>query len=198
MRILVAVMLTLSMGSFVALMSQSKKELPRTYPKTVLLIRHAEKPPDTDQSIHLSDQGKKRAEALHLLFEKSKTRPEPFPKPDFLIAPKPTNKSHRSTETLEPLAAKYELTIAADFVKEDVEKLADAIFHNPKYAGKTLLIAWNHTFIPALASTLKTPNHPMNWKDEQYDRVWEIRYGTGGKLEFRDLPQGLMSGDKVK
>ena len=198
MRVIVALMMVFSLAGFFALMSQGKKELPTTYPKAVLLIRHAEKPPDAEMSIHLNEQGKKRAEALHQLFEKSNARSAPLPKPDFLIAPKASNKSRRSMETLEPLATKYNLTIAADYEKEDVEKLSHAIFHDPKYAGKTVLIAWNHTFLPSLASTLKAPNTPVTWKDDQFDRVWEIRYGNGGKVEFHDLPQVLMPGDKTK
>ena len=198
MRIIVALIMVLSLGGFFALMSQGKKEPPVTYPKAVLLIRHAEEPPDAEMSIHLNEQGKKRAEALHLLFEKSKERPDPLPQPDFLFAPKPSNKSRRSVETLEPLAKKLGLGISTDFEKENVEKLAHAIFHDPKYAGKTVLIAWNHTFIPALAGALKAPDHPVSWKDKQYDRIWEVRYGDGGKPAFRDLPQLLTLGDKAK
>jgi len=198
MRLFVALMLMLSLGGFMALLSQSKKEVAKTYPKTVMIIRHAEKPPDAEMSTHLSDQGHKRANALHQLFEKSKSRPEPFAKPDFLFAPKASKSSRRSTETLEPLGKLYGLPIAADFAKEDVEKLADSIFHEPKYAGKTVLIAWNHSFIPQLATALKAPSHPVNWKDDVFDRLWEINYGNGAKLQFHDHPQHLIEGDKAK
>jgi hypothetical protein len=197
-RTAVALGLILCLGSFVALLSQSKKEPPVTFPKAVLLIRHAEEPPKAEASIHLSDSGKRRAEALHGLFETSPGRPEPFPKPDFLFAPKPGGKSRRSLETLEPLAKQRGLTVAADLDKEDAEKLAHKVLHDPKYAGKTILVAWNHSMLPALARAFKAGNVPMEWKESHYDRIWVIRYGTGGAAEFQDLPQSLMPGDGAK
>jgi hypothetical protein len=194
----VAVGLVVCLGSFFALMSQSKKESPITYPKTVMLIRHAEEPSKAEASAHLSEAGKQRAEALHGLFEKSTQRPEPFPKPDFLIAPKPGGKSRRSVETLEPLAKRLGLTISSDLEKEESEKQAQKILHDPKYTGKTILIAWNHSTLPALARGLKAGTVPLEWKESHYDRIWVIRYATGGAAEFQDLPQGLMPGDKTK
>src|SRR4051794_9001677 len=65
---------------------------PITYPARVLIVRHAEKPDDV-LSLHLSEAGKKRAEALPQLFEKSDARPEPFPTPDFLFAARNTKNS---------------------------------------------------------------------------------------------------------
>src|SRR5262245_53005143 len=55
-------------------------------PKTVLLIRHAEKPPDDEQSTSLSKRGGQRADALHRLFEPSGGRPARFPRPDAVFA----------------------------------------------------------------------------------------------------------------
>src|SRR5438128_1299224 len=54
-------------------------------PARILIIRHAEKPPEGDPSIDLNAQGKERAKALHKLFETSKSRPVPFAKPDFIF-----------------------------------------------------------------------------------------------------------------
>jgi hypothetical protein len=197
-RLLVALGLVVSLGGFFALMSQSKKEAAPAYPQAVLLIRHAEEPPKAEASIHLSEVGKKRAEALHRLFEPEGKRPAAFPKPDFLIAVKPSGKSSRSLETLEPLAKQLGLTLATDFQKEEAEKLAQAVFHDPKYAGKTVLIAWNHSVLPDLARAFKAGSVPMEWKESQYDRIWMIRYGPGGAAEFQDLPQSLLPGDKAK
>src|SRR5262245_52798535 len=80
------------------------------YPARILLIRHAEKPPPKEGSVHINEAGKERAEALEKLFETSKKRPEPFAKPDFLFAAKDSTSSHRCTETLAPLAKVLKLT----------------------------------------------------------------------------------------
>lgn len=188
----------LLLGGFFVVMSEGKKESPKAYPKTVLLIRHAEEPPDSEMSSHLSEAGKRRAEAIVHLFEKSEARTEPFPKPDFLFAPKPSGKSRRSLETLEPLGKQLNLPIAADREKEDADKLAYAILHDSQYAGKTVLIAWNHSVLPDLARAFQTADVPANWKNSQFDRVWEITFDQSGKAAFRDRAQALMPGDKPK
>ena len=48
---------------------------PTSHPRQVLLIRHAEKPPDEAMSVELTDAGKKRANALPQLFAKYSARP---------------------------------------------------------------------------------------------------------------------------
>ena len=63
-------------------------------PEAILLNRHAEKPAD-EADVHLSPQGKKRADALPDLFKKSDARPDPFPASDFIIAAKPSKRSNR-------------------------------------------------------------------------------------------------------
>ena len=85
----------------------------KAFPATVLLVRHAEKPPDADESVHLSAEGKKRADALPGLFEASKARPDPLPKPDFVFATENSKHSHRPLETVTPLARKLKLTVNA-------------------------------------------------------------------------------------
>ena len=188
----------LLLGGFFAVMSEGKKETPRTHPEVVLLIRHAEKPPDAEMSNHLAEAGKRRADALFQLFEKSEARTAPFPKPDFLFAAKPNGTSRRSFETLEPLAKRLKLPIVADYDKENAAKVAHSIFHDSKYAGKTVLIAWNHSYLPALARAFQATDAPAEWKDSHYDRIWEITFDRSGKAAFRDRPQGLMPGDKSK
>src|SRR5438128_97023 len=88
---------------------------PARYPKQVLIIRHAEKPPEDDPSVHLSPRGQQRAQALPELFNVSGTRPEPFPTPDFVFAARNSGQSHRSVETVQPLAKALKLTINRDY-----------------------------------------------------------------------------------
>jgi hypothetical protein len=166
-------------------------------PKQILLLRHAEKLDDNETSEHLSPAGKERAEAMKNLFEKSKTRPEPFEKPDFIFAGKDKTHSHRPSETIAPLAKHLKLTVNADYGTEDPAKLAKELFENPKYAGKTVLICWRHGSICELAQHLKATDAPKTWKDSTFDRVWQINY-ENGKATFHDLPQHLMPGDSKK
>jgi hypothetical protein len=56
------------------------------YPQHVLIIRHAEKPEEKGNK-HLTSRGSARAAALPSLFfipEKFRTKPAPFPTPDFI------------------------------------------------------------------------------------------------------------------
>jgi len=166
-----------------------------TYPRQILIIRHAEKPPDAAMSTDLSAPGKDRATALHKLFEKSDTRPTPFPKPDFIFAAKDSGKSKRPVQTVTPLASKLDLPVDARFTNDDPVKLAEELFGNAKYEGKTILISWRHGTTPELAAVLNATSFPKTWKDDVFDRVWQITYGEKGKATFADVPQRLMPAD---
>ncbi len=170
----------------------------KAFPATVLLVRHAEKPPDADESIHLSAEGKKRADALPGLFEASKARPDPLPKPDFVFATESSKHSHRPAETAEPLAKALDLKVRTPVKNEDFAKLAKHVLTDPKYAGKTVLICWHHGTMPQLARALGATDAPGDWKGSAFDRVWRIDFGDGGKVNFRDLPQKLLPGDAKK
>src|SRR5262249_38486436 len=90
-----------------------------SFPAEILVIRHAEKATDGEPSVDLSTIGKKRAEALPGLFTKSETRTEPFPKPNFIFAAKNSKQSHRSLETVAPLARKLGVDVNSEFRSED-------------------------------------------------------------------------------
>src|ERR1700722_8788769 len=79
-------------------------------PQTILIIRHAEKT-GADNDLHLSGPGKQRAEAIAKLFEASKDRPEPFPKPDYIFAAHLSKNSDRPIETVTPMARQLNLEI---------------------------------------------------------------------------------------
>jgi hypothetical protein len=191
----------------------SADDQPKTttkYPKTVLMIRHAEKTGDKDD-IHLSEQGKQRAEVLHQLFESSKDRPNPFPKPDFIFAAAHHKDSQRPLETVTPLATTLKLPINNMFdsklsppdadkksAKLNMFNLRDEIFGDSKYFGKTILICWRHSTLPELAKTFKATKVPEKWDDNVFDRVWLISYDDQGAAKFEDLPQRLIKGDSEK
>ena len=168
-----------------------------TPPATVLLIRHAEKPPDEAVSVHLTPEGAKRADALPKLFEASMARPDPFPKPDFIFATENSMRSRRPVETVEPLAKALGLKVHTPFKNADFARLAKQILEDPKYSGKTVLICWHHGTMPQLARALRASDAPDDWKGTAFDRVWQITY-DGGKAAFQSLPQRLLPSDSKK
>jgi hypothetical protein len=154
-------------------------------PRDILIIRHAEEP-EKGESIHLNDRGRRRAEALVTLF------PARFQAPQFLFAARPTVHTNRSVETLEPLAEALGLSIDQHFDDVQFAKLARTL-SEPAYSGSRVLICWQHSTIPDLARALGVPA-PPKWPEQNYDRLWEIKYDAAGAT-LADLPQSLLPKD---
>jgi hypothetical protein len=174
------------------------QEEKKSIPRLVMLVRHAEKPPDEKLSVDLSAAGGKRARALPGLFTKSTSRPHPLPTPNFIFAAQDSKHSHRCTETVAPLAKKVGLKVNAAFANDDFAKLAAEILGDPKYAGKTILICWHHGNLPGLARKLGGTGAPDHWKGGVFDRVWRVTYASSGKATVDDLPQRLLPSDSKK
>ena len=154
-------------------------------PREVLLIRHAEKEAN---SIHLSADGWKRAEALPKLFERK------FPKPDFIFATKPSANSNRPLETVTPLSKALSLPVGTDFANADYQKLAADLLTNPRFNGKVVLVCWHHGTIPDLARKLGADDVPDHWKEEVFDAVCVLTY-KDGKVKFKKRHEALMPTD---
>jgi broad specificity phosphatase PhoE len=186
-KILTALLAALTVGC-------SPLDKPLVRPKAILLIRHAEKPAGDD--VHLSPEGKKRAETLPDLFQKSADRPDPFPTPDFIFATKPSKHSNRPVETVAPLAKALKLEVNAGYANDDYPALAEELFTNPKYEGKTVLVSWHHGTLPGFAIALGATDVPDKWKDSVFDRVWVVTFDQKGKAKpLTKRPQVLMPGD---
>ena len=153
-------------------------------PLEVLILRSGEEPKGDD--IHLSDVGKARAKAL------AQWIPATYGKPDFLFASKPTAKSRRATETLEPLAAALHLKVQEPFASADSVKLAARLLKEPEFAGKRIVICWMRGGIPDLAMALGAAKPPA-WPDTQYDHIWRLQFAAGG-VKFEDAPQKVSLG----
>ncbi len=162
-------------------------------PKLIMIIRHAEKPDETngEKDPNLSKQGYARADAL------SKVIPDHFAKPDFLIATKKSKGSDRPIETITPLSKAINETIDSTYKDDDFAEVAKDVLTNPKYDGKTVLIAWHHGKIPELAKALGVTDAPDKWDSKVFDRVWEITF-EDGKAKLTDLPQKALPGDSEK
>jgi hypothetical protein len=163
-----------------------------TYPAHVLIIRHAEKPADGPS---LSPEGNARAAALPKLFKKSDSRPDPCPAPDFIFAAMNSKESHRSVETVAPLAEKLGLKVNADIKNEDFEDLVRELVKNPKYEGKTVLICWHHQKMPHLAKALHGVDIPKHIEDDVFNLIWQIDYDKDGKAKTTQGSQKLLPGD---
>jgi len=155
-------------------------------PIEVLLIRHGEEP-ERGESVDLNDRGRQRADALIRLF------PARFQPPGFLFAAKSTKHTNRPVETIEPLSKALHLPINQDYDEQDYAALAQALLHRSTFAGARILVCWHQSSLPKLAEALGVPSAP-NWRDKQYDRIWQIHFGNG-HATLADLPQALLPGD---
>jgi len=191
LKVLSLLVLVLAVGSDRAFPAP---DAPAHGPHIVLIIRHAEKPEPAatgEKDPNLSPRGYQRADAL------AKVIPDRFPKPDILIATKRSKGSNRPVETITPLAKALNEEIASTYNDDEVDQLAHELLTADKYTGKTVLIAWHHGKIPALAKALGVKDAPDQWPAEFFDRVWEITY-TGDTATWQDLPQKALPGDAEK
>jgi hypothetical protein len=85
----------------------------------------------------------------------------------------------RTQETVAPLARALKLPVQTPYHGKDYAALAKQILANPAYAGKTVLICWNHEQITQLAAALGVTPEPPKWKGSVFDRVYVISYQGG-------------------
>jgi broad specificity phosphatase PhoE len=161
-------------------------------PAQVILIRHGEKP---EKGHDLSPEGQKRAQALVGYFLKNPDVRE-FGSPVAIYAQGVgTHKSKRPVETVEPLAKALKLkVIPIDYAKG--KEMCTDILKNSKYAGKMVLICWEHQAITDLAKALGVEDAPKF--PDAYDRTWIITFPKKGKPTLRDLQQKLPSSKSSK
>jgi hypothetical protein len=160
-----------------------------TRPAQIILIRHAEKPADAEDP-HLSPAGVKRAGLLPSFITTDPTMIR-FGRPVAVFATQTTKQGNgqRTQETVAPLAKALKLPVQTPFLGEDYGKLAKLILGNGAYAGKTVLICWNHEEIPQLAAALGVKPAPRKWKASVFDQVYVITY-NGGKAALATTRYG--------
>ncbi len=170
----------------------------------IMVIRHAEKPTDSEQGVSSSGddgqrdlivQGWQRAGALVCLLAPARgalQSPELAP-PKFLFAS--DDSSHRPRETMTPLAAKLNLKINLGFGKGQESALVAAAKASPG----VVLIAWQHEDIPAIGNAIvgNQTTVPQKWPGTRFDLVWVFDLNpASGKYEFAQVPQCLLAGDQ--
>jgi broad specificity phosphatase PhoE len=157
-----------------------------SHPKTIFIIRHAEKPDDANDP-HLSEKGRRRAAALPGY---------PFSALSAVFAAKTTSESARPVETITPLAAARQLEISAEVKDKEFPTLVEHVLAK-NFEGKDILICWHHKEIPHLTRALGVNlARSYKWADV-YDRVWVLTYLIDGTVSFEDRPQRLLPGDSA-
>jgi hypothetical protein len=161
-------------------------------PAQVLIIRHAEKPASGDD---LSPAGFARARELVQYFERTPAVTQ-FGTPVAIYAMGFENgTSRRAVETVTPLAQALRLPVRSQYLKDQVAPLVREIMSTPAYAGRTVLICWEHNVIPQIAQEFGVRNAPGSWSEDDYWDVWRLVF-TGNMVSHFDVfSQHLMPGD---
>ncbi|WP_051785753.1 hypothetical protein [Endozoicomonas numazuensis] len=191
MKYLVFFLLTGLVASFVN--AQSTEE-------TLVIFRHGEKP--KAGLGQLDCRGLNRSLLLpDLLLEK-------YPKPDFLFAPKPSDRVYerhgdqkhydyvRPLATIEPTAIRLGLPVNVQFGYKQVRALASEVTKT-KYHHATLYLVWEHSeilrFVKELQKQFGNYQLTEDWGNEEYNRVLIIKMNWDQKPPEMELKEQELS-----
>ena len=149
---------------------------PARGPAVIILVRHGDEPTDPNNP-HLAPAGVKRSQDLMTFITKDPAMVR-LGRPFAAFATKTTKHGdgQRTQETITPLAHALNLQVQTPYQSSDFAPLAKAILADPAYAGKTIIICWNHEELPQLAAALGVTPMPPKWKASVYDLVYIISY----------------------
>ncbi len=178
--------------------------------RTIMVMRHAEKPDATGQpvgvdafggsTVHgLTCLGWARARRLADLFS-GQTLPPPFVRPTELYAPNfgGAERERRAYLTLMPTCQALATPIQAPEPEGHEDKLAR---HLADTSGQSPLVCWEHHHIPAMATALAghlgitqvTPRCQA-WPDDDYATVLVFAESDAG-WTLAEVSPGLLPGD---
>ncbi len=153
---------------------------------TVLVIRHAEKAPDSGSS--LTPLGFARAEKYARYFHPFEINGKAI-LIDALYAGSDSTESIRPRLTLEPLSRATGLPLNTQFSTNEPEQLARALSEKPH--GEHVLIAWRHKKIPSLLKALGADTAALLpeglWPDSVYNWVILLHFGATGHVDEQEL-----------
>ncbi len=182
-------------------------------PEAVYIIRHGEKPREDLEPKHsgvdyrgsqnehsLLPRGWQRSSVLAGLFDPAHGPLRAGLRvPRMLISPSYGHASktadHRTYQTILELSDRLGVEITAHFAKGQEPELAAAVLNSGPGA---VLICWEHSHIPVLASTLPLVSGtaiPKSWPDDRYDVIWTFTLTPETTYAFGQVPQLLLSGD---
>ena len=162
-------------------------------PAQVVILRHGEKPETGNE---LNERGWQRANALVGFFQSDPVMTRfGLPTAIYAMAPKDEGGSVRPIQTVTPLADVLKLAIHKDYKRDELAALVKEIMGKPGYAGRTVLVCWEHKVIPELVRDFGWSSGPVNWDGAVFDRAWVLRFDGDRVVGFQDLPQRLLPGD---
>lgn len=175
--------------------------------RCIMLIRHAEKPPEGRAGVNeagepqqgaLSVAGWRRAGALVPYFASLADRLHNrlVCRPEHIVAARPTPRhpSTRPADTVRPLAALLGLEVDERWSAEDP---VDGIGAALRALEVPVLVCWRHAGLPALArAVLNDDRIPRHWAENRFDITWSIRR-DGEDWMFMQVPQLLFAQDRV-
>jgi len=152
--------------------------------RTILIMRHAEKPDDTHDP-DLTDAGRNRAGHL------ASYLPATFGKPDFLFASSLSKRSRRPIETLEPLAAQCGLAIDDSYADQDYGALAHDLRKDATYDDALVVVCWHHGNIPNMMHALKAADgsYPDPWDRGVFDLILRVDLHHNGAPEVTEVTE---------
>ncbi len=170
-----------------------------TTTETVVLIRHAEKPPNGLGQLNC--QGLNRALALPAIIRRD------FGKPALIFAPNPADPKTddgtpydyiRPLATIEPTAIAFAMPVQADIGVADWGALAKRL-EAPALHSALVLVAWEHSNIVLLARALVAahagnPSIIPDWNRNDFDSIYVLRITrtpSGSHAAFMLRHEGL-------
>ena len=134
--------------------------------RTILVMRHAEKP-DDQLDPNLSSAGFARAKRLVSYV------PETFGKPGLIIATAVSKHSERPLQTVVPLAFDLSINPKTPFADDEYHKLAEHILKDPEYDVPLCVVCWHHGKIPQLMQALGAPtgHYPTPWDPQVFNLI---------------------------
>ena len=182
-----------------------------TTPRTLLLIRHGEKPFRGCQGVDaqgkanpdgLIPKGWERAGALVTLFAPNGTTVHSaLPTPGALVSPQYSGLVHRPYLTLIPLSQRLKITIVSSHdVDAHPAKIARSLLATE---SAVVLVCWEHEHLVniagaiAAAVTMANPgDRPASWPGNRFDVIWRFDLDEQTRSwTFASLDQQLLAGD---
>jgi hypothetical protein len=174
----------------------------------ILIIRHAEKPPEagspagvTEDGVvdpeSLTARGWQRAGALACLLapRRGRLQDPALATPQMIFASEHSSDqgSQRSLQTIRPLARTLKIE-PRTFKKNALEKVASAALSSPGI----VLISWQHEDIPTIAGFIPCNDGtiPQKWPGDRFDLVWVFDLDpSSASYRFSQVTQQLLEGD---
>lgn len=151
------------------------------FPSRVIIIRHAEKPPNGPE---VSALGCERAYQLPNFFKQYSDIAAIYAQ-----QPKGTNSSIRALETITPTAIVNNLKINNTYQRDSYTDLVHEILADSNLDQKTVVISWEHSVIPSIAAALgvRLSTKLLQWPSSVFDQAWVISFESSSRSAHLDI-----------